>query len=106
MYMRGASRKVQSLGMAGMLEPLKLDALAPFLGQGFERVFTMALTLNIRGMSVVVFMHELMLYVLLPDGDLEGRDIVLKSEKDILHEVREEFGREIRGVKFFHSYLH
>lgn len=89
-----------------MHDPIKLDALSPFIGQGLKRVFTMSVTLNVRGLSVVVFMHNLMLYVLLPDEDLEARDVVLRSEKDILHEMREEFGREIRGVKFFHSYLH
>lgn len=66
----------------------------------------MSYVLNVRGLEVVVFMHDLMVYVLLPDEDLEARNIVVRSEKDILNEIREDFGREIRGIQFLTNYLH
>ena len=87
----------------------KLDALKgvydrpPF---GFDEVLDMAYTIYVRGLEVTVFMHRLHVFVMLPDHDLEAKDIVIKAEKDILHELREEFGREIRGITFMVAYLH
>jgi hypothetical protein len=92
--------------MAWMPEIVKLDRLCDHFGQGFLKGWNMAVTIYIRNMEVLVFMHDLQLFVMLPDIDLEANDIVIRAEKDILHEMKEEFGRELRGVTFYKSVLH
>lgn len=95
---------MQRLLMARKLDALKgVNDRPPF---GYDEVFDMAYTIYIRGLEVTVFMHRLHVFVMLPDDDLEAKSIVLKAEKDILHELREEFGREIRGVTFMTAYVH
>jgi hypothetical protein len=89
-----------------MPEPLKLEVLSCPIGHGFLKGWNMAVTIHVRGLEVLVFIHNLELYVMLPDIDLEANDIVIRSEKDILNEMKEEFGRELKGVKFFTSALH
>jgi len=66
----------------------------------------MGTILVVRGFEVLVFMYDLQLFVMLPDVDLEANDIVIRSEKDILNEMKEEFGRELRGVTFYKSVIH
>ena len=89
--------------MARRLEAIKVDSTADSFGQGFLKGWTMGVLLIVRGMEVLVFLHDLQLFVMLPDIDLEANDIVIRSEKEILSEMREEFGRELRGVTFYKS---
>lgn len=93
--------------MARKLEAIKMGVDGAAIGQeGFdEGVIDVSYTIYIRGLEVTVFMHKLYVYVLLPEGDLEARDIVIRASKDILHDIREEFGREIKGISFLASYI-
>ena len=92
--------------MARKLEAIKVDTVADPFGQGFLKGWAMGTILVVRGFEVLVFMYDLQLFVMLPDIDLEANDIVIRSEKDILNEMREEFGRELRGVTFYKSVIH
>jgi len=89
-----------------MPDALKLVELDDPIGQGFLKGWNMAVTIHVRGMEVLVFMHDLQLFVMLPDIDLEANNIVIRAEKEILHEMKEEFGRELRGVTFYKSVIH
>ncbi len=88
-----------------MPDALKLDALDDPFGQGFFEEGSMSVTLFVKGVEVLVFMHKLDVYVMLP-YDFEERGIVVRSERDILNELREEFGREIRSVKLYAPNIH
>lgn len=59
----------------------------------------MPIILMVRGWPVVCFMYNLQVYVLL-DADKEGNSVIVGSEKDILDQVREEYGKEIKGLQF------
>ena len=89
--------------MARKLAAIKVDETAGPFGSGFLKGWAMGTILIVRGFEVLVFMHDLELFVMLPDIDLEANDIVIRSEKEILSEMREEFGRELRGVTFYKS---
>jgi hypothetical protein len=78
-------------------DALKLGFALDPIGQGFYEDFSMSYVLNVRGIEVIVFMHELTMYVMLP-LDFEERGIVVRAEKDILQELREELGYEIKSV--------
>jgi hypothetical protein len=84
--------------MATKPEPIKLEVLTDHTGQGFYEGFNMSYVLNVRGIEVIVFMHDLDIYVMLP-CDFEERGIVVRAEKDILLELREELGWEIKSIK-------
>ena len=92
--------------MARTLEPLKLDDSAPSSDKGFLEGLTMGVVLNVKGLEVLVFLYGLQIYVMLPNIDLEAHDIVIRAEKEILDEMKEEFGRELKGVTFFKSVVH
>ena len=92
--------------MARKLAAIKVDETADPFGSGFLKGWAMGTILIVRGFEVLVFMHDLQLFVMLPDIDLEANDIVIRSEKEILSEMREEFGRELRGVTFYKSVVH
>lgn len=78
-------------------DALKLGFTLDHIGQGFFEGSNMSYVLNVRGIEVVVFMHELDIYVMLP-CDFEERGIVVRAEKDILQELREELGWEIKNI--------
>ena len=59
----------------------------------------MPLIFEVRGLKVVVFLYELQAFVMLGD-DLEERDIVYRAGSEILNEIREAWGKEIRGISY------
>ena len=59
----------------------------------------MPLVFTVRGLKIVVFLYELQAFVMLGDY-LEERQIVFRAGSEILHEIREELGKEIKGVSF------
>lgn len=61
------------------------------------------LTVKVKGVDVVCFMHELDVYVLLPENFLE-KGLSVRTEEDILSDLREKFGREIRKVTLYIQY--
>ena len=91
--------------MARKLEPLKFDALADSFGQGFEEDLSMSFHLKWKGKDVLVFMHALDVYVLVPH-DFDFRNEIVKSEKEILSLIRDDFGKEIRSLTLVQTYLH
>lgn len=95
---------MQRLRMARRLDALEGVFDRPPFGFS-EKDFDVAYTIYVRGIEITVFMHKLHVYVLLPDLDLEAKNIVIRAEKDILHEIREDFGREIKGISFLTSYV-
>ena len=88
-----------------MPDALKLDALDGPFGQGFFEEFSMPVTLFVKGVEVTVFLHKLDIYVMLP-ADFEERGIVVRAEKDILAELRDEFGRELKSIKLYTPNYH
>jgi hypothetical protein len=91
--------------MAMKPEVLKLDELADLIGQGFYEVESMAFVIYPKGIEVLVFMHKLDVYVILPD-DFEERGIVVREEKEILRDLRLMFGRELKSIKLYTPNYH
>lgn len=96
---------MQCLAMAMKLELLKLDVLTDHIGQGFYEEFSMPITLIVKGVEVVVFLHKLDIYVMLP-VDFEERGIVVRAEKDILAELKDELGQELKSIKLYTPNFH
>jgi hypothetical protein len=59
----------------------------------------MPIILKIRGLHVVCFVYLLQVFVIL-DADKEGNSVIVDSKLDILNQLKEELGREIKGVTF------
>ena len=102
----GCSLKVQCFGDGMKLEPIKLDSLRPVFGQGSKgEVFNMSFNLSWKGFNILVFMHHLDVYILVPH-DFKLREEVVKSEREIKECIKEEFGREINSLTLVQTYLH
>ena len=65
----------------------------------------MSLVLEQDGINLLVFMHQLSAYVLIPQ-DYALREKVVEAEKEILQNIRIEIGNEVRSLTFMHTYLH
>ena len=65
----------------------------------------MSLVLEQDGINLLVFMHQLSAYVLIPQ-DYALREKVVEAEKEILQNIRIEIGNEVQSLTFMHTYLH
>ena len=65
----------------------------------------MAFNLSWKGFNILVFLHHLDVYILVPH-DFNLRDEVVRSEKEIGECIKEEFGREINSLTLMQTYLH
>lgn len=91
--------------MARRLEAIKLVVLADPIGQGFCEGFDMSFELDYKGHKILVFEFNLWVYIMLPE-DYEKRGFIVKEEREILENLRDDFGREIRGLTLMTAYLH
>lgn len=92
--------------MARKLDAIKLVVLADPIGhQGFDEVDEMSFEFEYKGHKILVFEHRLWVYIMLPE-DYEERGFVVREEKEILKHIRDDFGREIRGLTLMTAYLH
>lgn len=53
---------------------------------------------EIDGLKMLAFLHDLKVYLMLPD-DIEQRKRIIAREKAILDEFKDEFGRELIGLQ-------
>lgn len=66
----------------------------------------MSFTYLVKGkIQVIIFSYALHFYVLLPE-DFEDKRFVIQSKNDLLNELREMYGREIKDLSFVTEYYH
>ena len=64
----------------------------------------MSFVIEHDGINLLVFMHQLSAYVLIPQ-DFALREKVVKAEKEILQGIKIEIGNEVQSLIFMHTYL-